>query len=54
MAETLGLQLVRMLTEQLQGTIEMVNGHGSTFRLRFGRTTKNQKAQAIELTGPRM
>lgn len=53
-AETLGLQLVRMLTEQLQGTIEMVNGHGSTFRLRFGRTTKNQKAQAIELTGPRM
>ena len=34
-AETLGLQLVRMLTEQLQGTIDMSNDPGTTVQLKF-------------------
>jgi two-component sensor histidine kinase len=44
-ADTLGLQLVRMLTEQLQGTIEVVNGHGTTFRLSFRRRPRPKAAQ---------
>lgn len=39
-AETLGLQLVRMLTEQLQGTIDMSSGPGTTFQLSFRRFSK--------------
>jgi len=53
-ADTLGLQLVRMLTEQLQGTIEMVNGRGTTFRLNFSRSTKQKGAQVVETGGPRI
>ena len=39
-AETLGLQLVHMLTEQLHGTIDMSNGPGTTFQLSFRRFSK--------------
>jgi len=53
-ADTLGLQLVRMLTEQLQGTIEMMNGRGTTFRLNFSRSTKQKGAQVVETGGPRI
>ncbi len=53
-ADTLGLQLVRMLTEQLQGTIEMMNGRGTTFRLNFSRSTKHKGAQVVETGGPRI
>ncbi len=41
-AETLGLQLVRMLTDQLQGTIDMSNGRGTTFQLSFNRFAKGK------------
>lgn len=41
-AGTLGLQLVRMLTDQLQGSIEMANGRGTTFRLSFSRNSKDR------------
>jgi two-component sensor histidine kinase len=41
-SETLGLQLVRMLTEQLQGKIDMSNGRGTTFQLRFSRFPKSK------------
>lgn len=44
-ADTLGLQLVRMLTDQLRGTIEMVNGRGSTFRLSFLGHARGKGAQ---------
>jgi two-component sensor histidine kinase len=33
--DPLGLQLVRLLTEQLGGTIEMTSGHGTHWRLTF-------------------
>ena len=39
-ADTLGLQLVRMLTDQLQGTIEMANGQGTTFQLSFSHSRR--------------
>lgn len=50
-ADTLGLQLVRMLTDQLQGTIEKSNGRGTTFRLNFGRSSRNKGAQS-DKSGP--
>ena len=33
--ESLGLQLVNTLTQQLEGTIELKNGHGTEFRITF-------------------
>jgi two-component sensor histidine kinase len=33
--ETLGLQLVRALAEQLDGTIEVLRGHGTGFQVTF-------------------
>ncbi len=49
-ADTLGLQLVCMLTEQLQGTIDMPNGPGTVFQLSFRRCAKgeHQEAQDVE------
>lgn len=47
-AGTLGLQLVRMLTDQLQGTIEMANGRGTTFRLSFSRYSKDRGTRVPE------
>jgi two-component sensor histidine kinase len=34
-SETLGLRLVKMLSQQLNGSIELDRSHGTTFRLRF-------------------
>ena len=47
-ADTLGLQLVRMLTDQLQGTINMINGRGTTFQLSFSRLSKGRGMQVSE------
>lgn len=47
-ADTLGLQLVRMLTDQLQGTINMINGRGTTFQLSFSRFSKGRGMQVSE------
>jgi two-component sensor histidine kinase len=44
-ANTLGLQLIRMLTEQLQGTIDVANGRGTTFQLSFSRVSKGKGVQ---------
>jgi two-component sensor histidine kinase len=33
--ETLGLRLVKMLSQQINGAIELDRTHGTTFRLRF-------------------
>ncbi len=35
-AETLGLQLVHDLAEQLHGEVEIAQAGGTTFRVRFG------------------
>ncbi len=53
-AETLGLQLVHMLTEQLHGTIDMSNGPGTTFQLSFRRFSKvkNKEMQDVEPGAP--
>lgn len=52
-AETLGLQLVHMLTEQLHGTIDMSNGPGTTFQLSFGRFSKvKNKEMDVESGAP--
>ena len=47
-AETLGLQLVRMLTEQLHGTIDVPHGHGTTFQLRFSLLSKDKTKRTHE------
>jgi two-component sensor histidine kinase len=41
-ADTLGLQLVRMLAEQIQGTVEMLPGGGAAFRINFGRSSRGR------------
>ena len=37
--ESLGLQLITSLTQQLHGQIEMINHHGTTFRIEFPERT---------------
>jgi two-component sensor histidine kinase len=41
-ADTLGLQLVRMLTEQLQGTIDVSTSEGTSFHLSFRGVSKGK------------
>jgi two-component sensor histidine kinase len=41
-ADTLGLQLVRMLTEQLQGTIDVSTSEGTSFHLSFSAVSKGK------------
>jgi two-component sensor histidine kinase len=50
-ADTLGLQLVRMLTEQLQGTINVSAGAGTSFELSFSRLSKGKGThqQAVQV-----
>lgn len=46
-ADTLGLQLVCMLTEQLQGTIDMSQDGGTRYQLSFCRTSKGKHTEIL-------
>ena len=43
---TLGLQLVVSLTKQLDGTLELGGGNGTTFRIRFPYDPPGRRAEA--------
>jgi two-component sensor histidine kinase/CHASE2 domain-containing sensor protein len=42
--ESLGMQIVTTLTEQLDGTVELLNGNGTTFVIDFPESTKGEEA----------
>ena len=46
-AESLGTQLVNTLTEQLQGTIEHVECHGTVFKISFPASLKGTDGRRV-------
>lgn len=50
-AETLGLQLVMILTRQLEGTVDLVRESGTTFHIRFPSESGKRRYQALQPVG---
>ena len=52
--DSLGLQLVTSLVDQLDGELELKRNNGTEFTIRFTVTEKNNKASASAQTSPKI